>query len=209
MSQELTVVEVKQAIADPSTVGLASFGIALFTLSFYNAGIIGPNSLSVIAPLALLTGVIHFFAALTGFKKNELFTALVFGIYGMFWFTYGLLQTLVAAKVFTLDAGALLILLIAYTIFTAYVLISSLVTNVAVILTLAVLLLVFLLLDFGLAPVLSGGEPKGTLLTWGGYVGIVDALLALYLSAGGLLGAMYGRSVLPVGPVQRAAQKAA
>ena len=205
---DTNVVEVKQAIADPSAVGLASFGIGLFTLSFFNAGIIGPNSMSVICPLALIVGLIHFFAALTGFKKNEGFTAIVFGIYGMFWLVYGMFQTLAAAKIFTLDIKAVTIFLIAYTIFTVYIFLATLVTNKAVILTLAVLLAVFLLLDFGLAPVLSGGAPNGELIKWGGYLGIVDALLALYISAAILLGTMYGRSVLPVGPVVRAAKAA-
>ena len=88
----------------------------------------------------------------------------------------------------------LLVFLIAYTIFTVYVLIASFVTNIAVIVTLSVLLLVFLLLDFGL-----GGHPG--LIVWAGYVGIIDGLLALYVSAAGLLGTLYGRPVLPVGPV--------
>ncbi len=187
---------VNQAIADPSTVGLASFGIALFTLSFANAGIIGANAVSVLIPLAIITGLIHFFACVQGFKKNELFTALVFGIYGMFWMIHGLMNLGVALKLYTLDADALLYLLVAYTIFTAYVLVASLVTNKAVILTLVVLLVVFLLLDFGLA-----GNPA--LIKLGGYVGMVDGLLALYVSASGLLGTMYGKVILPVGPIAR------
>ncbi len=187
---------VNQAIADPSTVGLASFGIALFTLSFANAGIIGANAVSVLIPLAIITGLIHFFACVQGFKKNELFTALVFGIYGMFWMIHGLMNLGVALKLYVLDADALLYLLIAYTIFTAYVLVASLVTNKAVILTLVVLLAVFLLLDFGLA-----GNPA--LIKLGGYVGMVDGLLALYVSASGLLGTMYGKVILPVGPIAR------
>ena len=203
---ETNVVEVKNSgMADPSQVGLASFGIGLFTLSFFNAGILGANAMSVIAPLAMIVGLIHFFAALTGFKKGEGFTAIVFGIYGMFWVVYGLFQTLAAAKIFTLDIQAVTIFLIAYTIFTVYIFLATLVTNKAVILTLAVLLTVFLLLDFGLAPTLSGGAPNGALITWAGYLGIVDALLALYISAAILLGAMYGKSVLPVGPVVRKA----
>ena len=192
--ENISIMEVRHHEADPSTVGLASFGIALFTLSFYNAGIIGPNAMSIIIPLALVTGLIHFFAALTGFRKNELFTALVFGIYGMFWVVYGLVQLGVALKWYVLDANALLVFLIAYTIFTVYVLIASFVTNKAVILTLIFLLAVFILLDLGLA-----GFPG--LIPLAGYAGIIDGLLALYVSAAGLLGTLYGRPMLPVGPI--------
>ena len=65
--------------------------------------------MSVIIPLALIVGLIHFFAALTGFRKNELFTALVFGIYGMFWVVFGLINLVVALKWYVLDPNALLI----------------------------------------------------------------------------------------------------
>jgi succinate-acetate transporter protein len=192
--EQISIMELRHHEADPSTVGLASFGIALFTLSFQNAGLIGPNAVSIIIPLAMITGLIHFFAALTGFRKNELFTALVFGIYGMFWVVYSLINLGVALKWFVLDPNALLVFLIAYTIFTAYVLVASFVTNIAVILTLSVLLLVFVLLDIGLA-----GHPG--LIVWAGYVGMLDGLMALYISAAGLIGTLYGRTVLPVGPV--------
>jgi succinate-acetate transporter protein len=88
-----------------------------------------------------------------------------------------------------------LVVLIAYTIFTFIIFIATLVTNKVVILTLAVLLAVFLLLDFGLA-----GSPG--LIVYAGYLGMIDGLLALYLTAAGILGALYGRTVLPVGPIK-------
>jgi succinate-acetate transporter protein len=192
-AEPVGIMEVKHtAVADPSTVGLASFGIGLFTLSFQNAGLLGPNAVSIIIPLALIVSLIHFFAALNGFKKNELFAALVFGIYGMFWAVYSLINLGVSLKWYTLDANALLVFLIAYTIFTAIVLLSALKTNTAVILTLLVLLVVFVLLDLGLA-----GAPG--LIKVAGYLGILDALMALYLSAAGIMGAMYGKAILPVG----------
>jgi hypothetical protein len=200
MSDETTTNVVNQAVADPSTVGLASFGIALFTLSFHNAGLLGPNDMSVIIPLALVTGLIHFFACLNGFKKNELFTAVVFGLYGMFWAAYALINFIVSLKWIELDAKALMIFLIAYTIFTGIIFISTFPTNKVVILTLAVLLAVFLCLDFGLAAVIAGKETK--LIVMSGYLGMIDGLLALYLTAAGLFAANFGRPILPVGPVK-------
>ncbi len=192
--ERISIMEIRHHEADPSTVGLASFGIGLFTLSFKSAGYLGDNSVSVIIPLCLLVGLIHFFAALTGFRKNELFTALVFGIYGMFWVTFGLINLGVALKWYVLDVNALLIFSIAYTIFTGYVLIASFVTNVAVIVTLIGLFLTFLFLDFGLAG-------SATFVVWSGYVGIITALLALYISAAGIINTLYNKTVLPVGPI--------
>lgn len=190
------VYEVRETIADPSTLGLASFALALFVLSFYNAGIIGENSMFIIVPLALLTAWIHFMVASFGFRKNELFTAVVFGTYGMFWAIYGLLQIGLAVKLFTYDAPSFMIYCIAFTIFTFYVFIATLViTNKAVIYTIFLLLIVFVLLDLGLA-----GNPA--FVVWAGYVGIVCALMAFYTSAAGLLVELYERSILPVGPVK-------
>lgn len=197
MSSESTTVNVvNQAIADPSTVGLGSFSIGLFCLSFFNAGILGPNAISVLIPMAFFVGIIHFFAAIFGFKKNELFTALVFAVFGMFWCIWSILNLGCALKWFELDAHTLLVFLIAYTIFTAIIFIGTLVTNVAVILLLGLLLAVFVCLDLGLA----GTAPKG--IVWGGYVGIVDGLVGFYIMAAGILNTLYGRTVLGVGPVK-------
>jgi len=196
MAEETTFSIVNQAIADPSTVGLASFGIGLFTLSFQNAGIIGPKAVGVIIPLALIVGLIHLIACVNGFKKNELFTGLAFGIYGMFWIVYSLINLGVVLKWYELDTNTLLVFLVAYTIFAFYLWVASFVTNKAVIWTLGLLLAVFVLLDLGLA-----GYPP--CITLAGYVGIVCGFSALYVSAAGVINTLYGRTVLPVGPIVR------
>ena len=196
--EERKVYVVNEAVADPTVLGITSFGISLFTLSFANAGLVGPNAASIFVPLALITALMHYITCLNGFKKNEIFTALVFGIYGMFWNVFAFIFIFSAAKLFTIDGGELFWFCIAYTIFTVYVLIASLVTNKAVILTLFVLLLTFVCLDIGYA---GAGNPA--FVVYAGYTGIIDGLLALYISAMILLNTMYGRTVLPAGAVKR------
>ena len=195
MADETTFNIVNNAVADPSTVGLASFGIALFTLSFYNAGMLGPNAVSVLIPMALFTALIHFFACLSGFKKNELFTAVVFGIYGMFWAIWSILNLGCALKWYELDVKTLMVFCIGYTIFTAIIFISALRTHVALVITLALLLAVFICLDLGLAGMMSNG------IVMAGYLGIADGLMALYLVAVSVFATMYGKPILPVGPI--------
>ena len=80
--------------------------------------------------------------------------------------------------------------------FSVYLFIASFVTNKAVIWTVGLLLAVFVLLDLGLA-----GYPP--CITLAGYVGIVCGVSALYISAAGVINTLYGRSVLPVGPITR------
>ncbi len=180
-------------IADPSTIGLASFGIGLFCLAFVVAGLVGPAAMAVIIPLALAVAVVHFFAGTFGYIKGELFTALAFNVYGLFWLTFGIMQFGVAMKWFAPDASILLVFYLAWTIFTFYVFLATLATCTAVILAIGTLLIVFALLTLSIflsAPILG---------VYAGYLGIYTALNALYISAGGLLNTMYGRTVLPMG----------
>ncbi|HHU85570.1 MAG: acetate uptake transporter [Pelotomaculaceae bacterium] len=187
MSEEKVYVVKENSIADPSTVGLASFGIALFCLSFVNAGLVGAGSIGLIIATALICGgLVHIMVALWGFLKNELYTALVFGTYGAFWTIFSLFQLGVVLKWFEVDPGMMTIFFIAWTIFTFFVWVATLATNTAVIIVITTLLIVFILLDLGLGQL-------------AGYLGIFTALAALYTSAAGLLNTMFGKQVLPVG----------
>ncbi|BBB92113.1 MAG TPA: acetate uptake transporter [Methylomusa anaerophila] len=180
-------------IADPSTIGLASFGIGLFVLAFVVAGIGGTVPLGVIVPLTLAVALVHFSAGTFGYIKGELFSALAFNLYGLFWFSFGILQLGVALKWWAPDPIILQWFYLAWTIFTAYVFIATLVTNTALILAIGTLLIVFALLF------LSALLSSQSLAVYAGYLGIYTALNALYISAAGLLNTMYGRTVLPVG----------
>ncbi|HPZ42996.1 MAG TPA: acetate uptake transporter [Bacillota bacterium] len=187
MSEEKVYVLKENGIADPSTVGLASFGIALFCLSFVNAGLVGAGSIGLIIAIALICGgMVHTIVALWGFLKNELFTALVFGTYGAFWTIFSLFQLGLVLEWFEVDPSMMTVFFIAWTIFTFIIWIATLVTNTAVIVIITTLLIVFILLVLGLAQL-------------AGYVGIFTALAALYTAAAGILNTMYGRQVLPVG----------
>jgi succinate-acetate transporter protein len=187
LSEEKVYVVKENSIADPSTVGLASFGIALFCLSFVNAGLVGAGSIGLIIATALICGgLVHIMVALWGFLKNELYTALVFGTYGAFWTIFSLFQLGVVLKWFEVDPGMMTIFFIAWTIFTFFVWVATLATNTAVIIVITTLLIVFILLDLGLGQL-------------AGYLGIFTALAALYTSAAGLLNTMFGKQVLPVG----------
>lgn len=180
-------------IADPSTVGLASFGLGLFCLAALVAGLIGPAALAVIIPLALGVSLVHFVAGTFGFIKGELFTALAFYGYGLFWFTFSVLQLGTVLKWYAPDNDIMLVFYIAYTIFTAFIFIATLVTNTAVILTIGTLLAIFGLLDLSI--ILGNAD----LAKYAGYIGIYTALNALYITAGSILNTMYGRTVLPMG----------
>lgn len=180
-------------IADPSTVGLASFGIGLFCLACVLAGFGGPGAMGVIIPLALGVSLVHFLVGSYGFRKGELFTALAFYGYGLFWISFAIMQLGATLKWFAPDNSTILIYYIAWTIFTLFMWLGTLVTNTALILTFTTLLGIFVLLD------LSIMLPNPDFVKYAGFLGIYTALNALYITAGSILSAMYGYSVLPMG----------
>jgi succinate-acetate transporter protein len=120
-------------IADPSTVGLTSFAIGLFCLASLVAGLVGPAALAVLIPLAMGVALIHFVSGTFGFIKGELFTAVAFYGYGLFWFTFSLLQLGSLLKWYAPDNGIMLALYVGYTIFTVIIFLATLVTNTVVI----------------------------------------------------------------------------
>jgi succinate-acetate transporter protein len=180
-------------IADPSTVGLTSFAIGLLCLAANVAGLCGPAAIAVLIPLAMGVALIHFVSGTFGFIKGELFTAVAFYGYGLFWFTFALLQLGAVLKWYAPDNDIMLALYVAYTIFTFFIFIATLVTNTNVIAIIGTLLGVFVLLDLFY---ITG---NAALVTYAGYLGIVSALCAFYFVAASVLNTMYGTTVLPMG----------
>ena len=192
------VYEVKETgIADPGPLGLACFALTTFCLSVINAGLVVKEAVTVVIALALVYGgTTQLLAGMWEFKKNNTFGATAFASYGAFWIALGMLDLLSLTKVITVHPQALLLFLIAWTIFTFYMWIGSFGTNNALVLTFTLLLLTFILLDIGAA----GSHAAHT---WGGYCGIITALVAWYTSAAGILNSVFGRVVLPVGARQK------
>ncbi len=192
------IYEIKEsAIADPGPLGLACFALTTFCLSMVNAGLVVKESVAVVVALALIYGgFTQILAGMWEYKKNNVFGATAFASYGAFWVSFGVFETLAALKVFAVPPQGVWLFLLAWTIFTFYMWIGSFGTNKALVVTFTLLLLAFILLTIGAA-----GNPAAH--TWGGYVGIVTAIVAWYTSAAGIFNTVYGRVVLPVGPCKK------
>ena len=188
------------AIADPGPLGLAAFAMTTFVLSVFNANIIGTLALvGVLLPLALFYGgAVQILAGMWEFRKNNTFGALAFASYGAFWITFAWYLRYVAATIVpaTREHEALGLFLLAWTIFTAYMLLASFGTTRVLTLVFVFLFATFLLLAIGdfAAP------PNATIRHIGGWLGLVTAFLAWYHSAAGVTNATWGRTVLPVFP---------
>jgi uncharacterized protein len=188
-------------IADPAPLGLAAFALTTFLLSVFNTGVIktSPAVLEgVVLPVALLYGgIAQLLAGMWEFKKANTFGALAFTSYGAFWMSFAGYVYIIAPKIPAAarheTAG---LFLLAWTIFTLYMLLAALRVNGAVALVFLVLEVTFILLTVG------NLYNKTNIIHMGGYLGIITAFLAWYASMAGVVNATWKKTVLPVFPIK-------
>jgi len=183
----------EQKVADPGPLGLAGFAMTTFCLSSANAGLWKGAGLTAAISLALFYGGIAQFAAgMWEFARKNTFGALAFTSYGAFWMgLYAFINFNGGLKV----VGGLGVYLLAWTIFTAYMLIASLRTNLGLISVFLVLEVTFIFLTVG-----NWGAGHANMVKIGGWLGLITAALAWYCSAAGVINETYGKTVLPLGP---------
>lgn len=180
------------ALGDPFALGLASFGISALALATVMSGLIDGAALPAVLALAVALGFFtELVAGIIHFQRGETFPAVVFTTYAGFWLSYFLLVQFFAPKV-TADAAAITgVFLLAWGIFSTYMLLASVRTTQTVLLIFALLSVVFYLAAFG------AFFESAPLSKAAGFVLIVDALVALYLSASSIVAATWGEDVLP------------
>jgi succinate-acetate transporter protein len=205
-----------QVHGNPAVVGLAGFGITTLLLQFHNLGWCGSGVIFCTA--LFFGGGAQLVAGFQEFKAGNNFGYSAFVAYGAFWLALATiflvldLQALPnspisgALKIAPTDIGYFLL---AFTIYTAIMLIGALAVHLAMTLTFLTLLVGFIGLDcvflFGMK----------SILTITAIDLIVCACLALYMMAHVVFLQVYGRDILPVGdpvvskPVQLARATAA
>lgn len=178
---------------DPFPLGLASFGISALVLASVMSGRIDAGALPAVLSLALALGfATELIAGLVHFRRGETFPALVFTAYAGFWLSYALLVQFYGPMVTADGAAVTGMFLLAWAIFTTYMLLAALRTNKTTILVFSLLTAVFYL-----AALSSFTESPGLGRT-AGYLLVLDALTALYASAAIIVNTTWERTVLPV-----------
>jgi len=191
-------------IADPAPLGLAAFALTTFLLSAANAGWMNSATGDAWLGYALAYGgLAQFMAGMWEFRNRNVFGATAFGSYGAFWIGLGLWVILVArhgpstplaAAAYAAATGKDLgWILLAFAIFNTYMLIFSSQLNTAVFLVFLTLEATEVILFIGFFANSSGVHK------FGGYIGILTALVAWYTSAAGVINGMKGKTVAPVG----------
>jgi uncharacterized protein len=202
-------------IADPGPLGLAAFALTTFLLSARNAGWMSAATGNAWLPFALAYGgLAQLCAAMWEFRNKNVIGATGFGTFGAFWIGLGFYVLLVVnpalaaaktpaallATVTTINHDLAWILL-GFGIFTLYVTILVTQTNTALFATFLLLFITLIVLMIGQfnAGAALPLAPTGT-IKFGGYVGVLTALVAWYTSAAGMAAGIGGKLRIPVGP---------
>ena len=203
---------VLQPPADPAPLGLAAFALTTFLLSAKNANWMTHSTGNAWLSYAFAYGgLVQLLAGMWEFRNRNVFGAVAFSTYGGFWLGLGLWVRIVvgpavaAARPATLVATAAALnkdlawILLAFFIFNTYMLILSTQVNLAVFgvfLTLGITEIILVIANFTLA----GSAATSGLVQFGGYVGLVTALVAWYTSFALISrGMANGKLVFPVG----------
>ncbi len=183
--------------ADPAPLGLAAFALTTFVLSMFNAGLVSHAGEPVVLGIALAYGgIAQILAGMWEFRTGNTFGAVAFTSFGAFWISFWALVTFFAGEIPAEHVGAALgLYLIAWGIFTLYMLVASLRTTVAIAVVFALLTVTFFLLGIG-----NANESDG-LIEAGGWCGLATAAAAWYASFAAVTNSTFGRTVLPVKPL--------
>jgi len=183
--------QVRQTSAAP--LGLAAFALNLFLLALAYTGLLPATLAPLFVTCAIFYGAGEFVAGFFEYRIGNSYTGLVFVSFGAFWLATGSLVLLQLVNIIKFGAAtgtAFGVYLIAWTIFVIYLWIGSFFVNrtaAAIFTVLMGVLLAFILGFFGIIP-----------LQIGAWLGVVDALLAWYMSAGMILNEMTGRMLIPL-----------
>jgi succinate-acetate transporter protein len=186
-------------IANPAPLGLAAFALTTFVLSMFNAGLVGSGGEPIVFGLTLAYGgLAQLLAGMWEFRTGNTFGATAFVSFGAFWLSYWAFVQFYADKVPAADAGhAVGLYLIAWGIFTTYMLVASLRTTAAIAAVFLLLAITFFVLGIGNAGAHSG------IIKAGGWIGLATAIVAWYASFAEVTNATFGRTVFPTRPLTR------
>jgi uncharacterized protein len=188
------------SIANPAALGLGAFALTTFLLSVHNAMGVTREPLLVFFGFAIFYGgLAQFCAGMWEFKTGNTFGATAFSTYGAFWMGVAATVTLVLwGKLAPTDVTSTLAwILTAFAIFNTYMLVISARTqNVAVFLVFLTLEITEILLAWGN---FNGDAAGKGLVSIGGWMGIVTAIVAWYTSAAIVANAGRTRVMFPVG----------
>lgn len=187
--------------ANPAPLGLMGFGMTTVLLNLLNAQIVPAESLGMIFAVGIFYGGIgQIIAGIWELKNGNTFGATAFSSYGLFWLTFVFINFFPAMGLVApiTDSALKSLVLVPYLfmwgLFTFWMFLSTLKINRALQIVFLTLTILFWLLAIG-----HLGFPIVNVIA--GYEGILCGFSAIYTAMAEVMNEIYGRVVLPIGPV--------
>ena len=193
MENEVTL---KDRSANPAPLGLMGSGMTTVLLNLHNAGLFALGSM-ILAMGIFYGGLAQIIAGSMEWKKGNTFGTVAFTSYGLFWLTLvGLIVFPAMGIAEPVSTGGMVSYLAMWGIFTGMMFFGTLKANRAIQFVFLSLTILFFLLAIADA---TGSQ---TLKTIAGIEGIICGFSAIYTAIAEILNETYGRTVLPLGPVE-------
>jgi len=190
-----TPVTVKDGIANPAPLGLCAFGMTTVLLNLANAGFIEVSSM-ILAMGIFYGGLAQVIAGYIEAKKNNTFGLTAFTSYGFFWLSLvGLIVIPSLGWIPKPSDSSMVAYLGIWGLFTFLMFFGTLKLNKALQFVFGSLTILFILLA------LAHGTGNKNFDKIAGYEGIICGLSAIYTGIANVLNELYGKTVLPIGPV--------
>jgi len=188
-------VPAKDGIANPAPLGLCAFGMTTVLLNFTKAGFIDISSM-ILAMGIFYGGLAQVIAGIIEAKKNNTFGLTAFTSYGFFWLSLvGLIVMPSLGWIPKTSESGMAAFLGMWGLFTFLMFFGTLKLNRALQFVFGSLTILFILLA------ISEETGNKNLSQFAGYEGIICGLSAIYTGIANLLNEVYGKTVLPIGPV--------
>jgi len=187
--------KLKDTTANPAPLGLMAFGMTTVLLNLHNAGLFALGTM-ILAMGIFYGGIAQVIAGIMEWKKNNTFGTVAFLSYGLFWLS--LAGLLVMAKKGWGEANdnvSMAAYLLIWGLFTLIMFIGSLRINRALQVVFATLVVLYVLLA---VRDITGNPVIGLIA---GYEGIICGLSAIYAALAQIWNEVYGRTIVPLGPV--------
>ena len=187
----------KDTTANPAPLGLMAFGMTTVLLNLHNAGFFTLGTM-ILAMGICYGGLAQVIAGIMEWKKGNTFGTTAFLSYGLFWLSLVALLVLPQMGWGTApETPAMVAYLLLWGVFTGLMFVGTLRLNRALQFIFGSLTILFFLLALGDA---TGSEVIKKLA---GFEGIVCGLSAMYTAIAQVLNEIYGKTVMPLGIVNK------
>jgi succinate-acetate transporter protein len=197
--------KMSQKTANPAPLGLLGFGVTTILLNFVHNLQLGPVDAMILGMGLAYGGLAQIIAGVLEFKKGNTFGTVAFTSYGLFWWSFVLLNLLpkqVFGEVSAASNEAMVAYFFMWGLFTLVMFFGTLKTNRALQAVFATLTILFFLLASKSALLAYTSMTAKDLEMFTriiGIEGIITGFTAFYLALAEVLNEVHGKTVLPIG----------